>query len=498
MADRDDRERGEQPARSYGVHWPSNPKAPGASEQISSEVETQAPEIAPGVDPSTSDRAPRVVGEPISFPPPPPIAPIPPVVTPTPAAAPRVSPDATAPDLSASVAPSVAPSVEPLPPVPLTPAPAAPPSLAPDVLPPEATPQVLLTREPSVPAARIPESDVPVIDAIPIPTSSPGLPVDPLFGELIPTPSTSSVPSARPERIPEETSGMSRRELRRLREQAAERIGDVEEQQARIDAAPSPSSVSSPSPGSVAPRVQSPYEVSSRIDASPGTASASAPAAAPASYGQPNQPLSNTLPGVPAVAAELAAITGRLDIIEAGQDPSTPVLPAAPTAITPSILPERVIPANEPLGSGLDSRLPSVSTTGGVPTSGHSLVVTNIPTDVPSALSAMNETGEIIVTGQIILPSSVAQTGSDSRRLDTSEIDVVHEHEAHVTSNTGRLAPVSATRAVSAFSSSTSAGTVVRGTSHRMSTALIIMGAAIGVIALGAFVTYLLMNILGK
>lgn len=446
MADQDDGERGEQPARSYGVHWPSNPNAPvtaeeqGRASEPKAEPEVEQRDIATPVAPSV---------EPLAFPPPPPI-----------------------------------PPVVPSPP-----------------------PVSFASNDPVV----TPESSIPVVDAIPVPPSTPGLPVDPLFGDFVPTPATSSGPASGAEPTMSETSGMSRRELRRLREQAAERIGDSDEPRNQSDVAVAPPGLSavssplapaSPSAPPVTPRVASPYENPLAQPAELPAFAVQSPQVNPVPMsnvptGDGSEPLSTTLPGVPAVAAELAAITGRLDIIEAGQG-GVPIVPAPSVPLVPSVIPEPAVPVVDPLGGGLDARLPSVSTTGGVPTSGHSLVVTNIPTDVPSALSAMNETGEIIVTGQIILPSSVAQTGTDSRRLDTSEIDVIHEQEAQVTTNTGRLAPVSATRAVSAFSTTTSAGTVVRGSSHRMSTALIIVGAAIGVIALGAFVTYLLMNILGK
>jgi hypothetical protein len=135
----------------------------------------------------------------------------------------------------------------------------------------------------------------------------------------------------------------------------------------------------------------------------------------------------------------------------------------------------------------LESTVPGMSTTGGVPVSGHSLIVSNVPTDVPSALSAMNETGEIIVTGQIILPTGVAQTGTDMRRFDTAEIDVMSEQEPQ-TGNVGNLAPVSATRAVSAFSSQTTSSLPPRAGSHRLPMALAFIAAGLAVAVVGVFV----------
>jgi hypothetical protein len=181
----------------------------------------------------------------------------------------------------------------------------------------------------------------------------------------------------------------------------------------------------------------------------------------------------------------MAAITGRLDIIEATQTPAmSPAMAATVSEMRAAEEAGRAFLANSSL---LETSLPGMSTTGGFPISGHSLIVSNIPTEMPTALSAMNETGEIIVTGQIILPASVAQTGTDMRRFDTAEVDLASEQEPNV-GNVGSLAPVSATRAVSAFSSTTSSTLPPRTGSHRLPMALAMIAAALAVGVVGVFV----------
>jgi hypothetical protein len=313
---------------------------------------------------------------------------------------------------------------------------------------------------------------------IPVPVETPGLRVDPLTSQEVPVmPTVVATPV-------EETSGLSRREMRKLREQATARIGEPSDSLSRIEEAAAlaatPSAVLSPyaatgQPASLAP---TPGYVAQQLPT--GTPQAASAGAAP------YVPLSTTLPGVPAAAAEMAAITGRLDIIEATRTPVTPSGYSGPTVAQLRAMEEanRAAMARDVV---LETTVPGISTTGGVPISGHSLIVSNVPTDVPSALSAMNETGEIIVTGQIILPAGVAQTGTDMRRFDTAEIDVVSDQEPQ-TGNVGNLAPVSATRAVSAFSSHSTSSLPPKAGSHRLPMALALIAAGLAVAVVGVFV----------
>jgi hypothetical protein len=292
--------------------------------------------------------------------------------------------------------------------------------------------------------------------------------------------------------------------MRKLREQAAARIGEPSDSMSRIEdaaaMAAASSAVQSPyaatsQPAALAPTGFNPTSVTPTSVTPTGfnpttlTPNAVTPTTvSPSSLPQaaPYVPLSTTLPGVPAAAAEMAAITGRLDIIETTRNPMAPTLPSGPTVAQLRAM-EEASWAARARDLVLESTVPGTSTTGGVPVSGHSLIMSNVPTDVPSALSAMNETGEIIVTGQIVLPTGVAQMGTDMRRFDTAEIDVMSEQEPQ-TGNVGNLAPVSATRAVSAFSSHTTSSLPPRAGSHRLPMALALIAAGLAVAVVGVFV----------
>ena len=475
----------EVPPRTYGVHWPSNPAA--GSDAPSPEAEapkTAAPRsAAPAPAPAPQAPAKKSAASPAGPPPPPVIPPLPPTSSPSRKPAQSPAPAAEMP---------AAPPREATPAMPATPPPVAVPevvisqSVAPQpVAPQDVAPSVVAPEPVYIPVAEATTAPEPVYVPqpadllIPVPSGSPGLPVDPLTSPEIPV----LPPVATPTSVPlSDTSGLSRREMRKLREQATARIGEPADSLSRIEEAAAmaamPQAVQSPYVATGQPASLLPAQPNQVVQ--PGYA---AQQVQPTQY-VPAVPLSTTLPGIPAAAVEMAAITGRLDIIEATQTPVAPTLSSGPTVAQLRAMEEasRAAMARDVV---LESTVPGLSTTGGLPTSGHSLIMSNVPTDIPSALSAMNETGEIIVTGQIILPASVAQTGTDMRRFDTAEIDVVAEREPQ-TGNVGNLAPVSATRAVSAFSSHTTSSLPPRVGSHRlpMVLALIAAGLAVGVVGL--------------
>ena len=497
----------EVPPRTYGVHWPSNP-APG-SDAPSPEAEapktaatkSAAPKSAAPAPQATAPQSPakKSAGSPAGPPPPPVIPPLPPTSSPSrqpaqspaPAAEmPAALPREATPAMPATPSPAAVPEVVipqvVAPPATVAPEAVAPPAVTPQpVAPQDVAPSIVAPEPVYIPVAEATTAPEPVYVPrpadllIPVPSGSPGLPVDPLTSPEIPV----LPPVATPTSVPlSDTSGLSRREMRKLREQATARIGEPADSLSRIEEAAAmaatPQAVQSPYVATGQPASLFPAQPSQVVQ--PGY---TAQPVQPVQYA-PSVPLSTTLPGIPAAAVEMAAITGRLDIIEATQTPLAPTLSSGPTVAQLRAMEEasRAAMARDVV---LESTLPGLSTTGGLPTSGHSLIVSNVPTDIPSALSAMNETGEIIVTGQIILPASVAQTGTDMRRFDTAEIDVVAEREPQ-TGNVGNLAPVSATRAVSAFSSHTTSSLPPRVGSHRlpMVLALIAAGLAVGVVGL--------------
>lgn len=126
----------------------------------------------------------------------------------------------------------------------------------------------------------------------------------------------------------------------------------------------------------------------------------------------------------------------------------------------------------------------STQSTGIIPTTGSALILPMLPEHAPGALSSFSHTGEIYLTGSINLPSGIGQYGADILRLDTSEIDIIADDEE--VSSSQDLAPVRASSAVSAYSTSNTVVTVPSKFRDRLPLVLAITaaGLAVGVVAL--------------
>ena len=126
----------------------------------------------------------------------------------------------------------------------------------------------------------------------------------------------------------------------------------------------------------------------------------------------------------------------------------------------------------------------STKSTGIIPATGSALILPMLPEHAPGALSSFSHTGEIYLTGSINLPSSIGQYGADILRLDTSEIDIIADDEE--VSSSQDLAPVRASSAVSAYSTSNTVVTVPSKFRDRLPLVLAITaaGLAVGVVAL--------------
>jgi hypothetical protein len=126
----------------------------------------------------------------------------------------------------------------------------------------------------------------------------------------------------------------------------------------------------------------------------------------------------------------------------------------------------------------------STQSTGIIPTTGSALILPTLPEHAPGALSSFNHTGEIYLTGSISLPSSMGSYGADMLSLDTSEIDIISDDED--VSSSQDLAPVRASSAVSAYSTSNTVVTVPSKFRDRLPLVLAITaaGLAVGVVAL--------------
>lgn len=104
---------------------------------------------------------------------------------------------------------------------------------------------------------------------------------------------------------------------------------------------------------------------------------------------------------------------------------------------------------------------------------------------VPSSMdigSALDETGEVIITGSINLPPSMGSNGAPAEGIESSELDALldfHEYE----NVDGDVAPVSASRAVSTTGGSS--GTMVTPPKRGRANVPVILAITAGVLAIG-------------
>ena len=123
------------------------------------------------------------------------------------------------------------------------------------------------------------------------------------------------------------------------------------------------------------------------------------------------------------------------------------------------------------------------ATTGTISVISNALILPTLP-ETTGSIAPINPTGEIVITGSILIPSSVSQVGANLENLDTSDIDVIKDDEE--VAPTQGMAPVSAATAVSAYNISNSVVTTPRGMNERLPFILSITaaGLAVGVVAL--------------
>ena len=119
-----------------------------------------------------------------------------------------------------------------------------------------------------------------------------------------------------------------------------------------------------------------------------------------------------------------------------------------------------------------------------VATTTSALVLPEIPrpNDFPTAL---NSTGEILLTGSINLPASLGSVGGDSRRYDDPTVDYMFDTQDGEFSGTDS-SPVRAIRAVSTHTSGRGVIHANKPHGNRMLTVLLITASAMaaGVVAL--------------
>jgi len=128
---------------------------------------------------------------------------------------------------------------------------------------------------------------------------------------------------------------------------------------------------------------------------------------------------------------------------------------------------------------------------GGIPTTTNALILPAIPYQGPS-VTAISNTGEIMITGSFDLPRSLGSTGAHPNVFDSSELDHVLD-QLDVDQVGGDSAPVSASRAVSTHSPTRGMLTPPKKQRASLPMVLVIATAVLAVSVLGLFVTgYLL------
>jgi hypothetical protein len=132
------------------------------------------------------------------------------------------------------------------------------------------------------------------------------------------------------------------------------------------------------------------------------------------------------------------------------------------------------------------------TTTGSIPVISNALILPSLPEDTGS-IAPVVPTGEIVITGSILIPPSISQVGAHVDSLDTSDIDIIDDGAEQPATST--LSPVSAASAVSAYNIANAVVTTPRGMNERLPFILSIAaaGLAVGVVAL--FVTGYILGI---
>lgn len=124
--------------------------------------------------------------------------------------------------------------------------------------------------------------------------------------------------------------------------------------------------------------------------------------------------------------------------------------------------------------------------TGSIPTISNALILPTLPEDTGTIIPVV-ATGEVIVTEQLTLPSSISQVGAEYGTLDTSELDVIADDVEIAPSQD--LAPVRAASAVSSYNANNAVVTVPKRMSDRLPLVLSITAAGLAVAVVALFVT---------
>lgn len=247
-----------------------------------------------------------------------------------------------------------------------------------------------------------------------------------------------------------------------------------------------------------------------RTEVLPGVTSTTGAAVIPAPTGSvmPTFTLP-TMPGAPGsgsgTAAGAVAGASNFGISPALSDTATPVEHVISETTTPldQMLNQRAVnqqaiaqqAVSEPSVTSQPSDTFSLSTqsTGVISTTSHALIIPSPPDPLSGPILTLDQTGEILMTGQIVLPASMGTTGADAGRLDMPDVDIVDYGSEVIPSQD--LAPVRATSAVSATVTRGGAVTSPIKSRDRVPLALTITATILAVTVVGLFVTGYLLGV---
>ncbi len=207
-----------------------------------------------------------------------------------------------------------------------------------------------------------------------------------------------------------------------------------------------------------------------------------------------------TMPGAPGsgsgTASGVVAGASNFGISPALSDTATPVEHVISETTTPldQMLNQQALAA-QPVVTTQPSDTFSLSTqsTGVISTTSHALIIPSPPDPLSGPILTLDQTGEILMTGQIVLPASMGTTGADAGRLDMPDVDIVDYGSEVIPSQD--LAPVRATSAVSATVTRGGAVTSPIKSRDRVPLALTITATILAVTVVGLFVTGYLLGV---
>jgi len=234
--------------------------------------------------------------------------------------------------------------------------------------------------------------------------------------------------------------------------------------------------------------------------ASPSTGSPLFDASSESLADRPNAPRFSlpTTPGAPSVVQPSSPATNLTADLGFGLSPAlsdnvAPVEQVIRHTTTPldQMISQQAVQPTAPTGGepfGL-----STQSTGVISTTSHALIIPSPPDPLSGPIISLDQTGEVMLTGQIVLPASLGSTGADSGRLDLSEVDVI-DYGSEIAPSQD-LAPVRATAAVSATVTRGGAVTSPIKSRDRVPLALTVTATFLAVAVVGLFVTGYLLGV---